>query len=93
MTKRLPTEGGGRADPRVLETRQSAATSTAATAYYSEVMPGSFIIERYACTGPKGGKGVQWCVHRVEKDGSLSQLYVGDTRLDAARWLHVEVGP
>lgn len=31
MTQRLPTEGGGRADPRASETRQSAATSSAAS--------------------------------------------------------------
>jgi hypothetical protein len=47
--------------------------------------PGSYVIERYVYTRPNGnGEGVQWCVHRVEKDGSVSQLFTTDTRREAA---------
>jgi hypothetical protein len=64
----------------------SSAATALPTQFYAEVTPGSLIIERYRYEGPRGGHGVQWCVHRVEGDGALAQLYVADSRRAAAKW-------
>lgn len=58
------------------------------TGYEAEVLtPGSFVIERYVYTREKGGEGVQWCVHRVDAEGGLSQLGAFDTRHEAANFI------
>lgn len=49
--------------------------------------PGSYVIERYIYIRPSGGTGVQWCVHRVERDGSWAQLVALDTRRAAAEFI------
>jgi len=48
--------------------------------------PGSILIERYEYLTANDKPRAQWCVHRVEGDGTLSQLMVKDSRRDALRW-------
>ena len=48
---------------------------------------GSFVIERYIYKRPSGTDGVQWVVHRVEKNGELSHLIACDTRRAAAEYI------
>ena len=69
------------ASVRVEKTRAYAAQGA------TVLRPGSFVIERYTYERKRGGVGVQWCVHRVERDYSLSQIYVADTRRQAAAWI------
>jgi hypothetical protein len=61
---------------------RSAATTEPVVLEYNLLRPGSVLIERYA---PEKGKP-QWCVHKVESDGSLSQLIVLGTRREALEW-------
>lgn len=48
--------------------------------------PGSILVERYVYATRTGGEGVQWCVHKVGRDGSLDQLHVGESRREALLW-------
>jgi hypothetical protein len=73
-------------ESRAVADERTAATALPPTKFYAEVTPGSLVIERYRYEGPRGGRGVQWCVHIVEGDGALAQLYVADSRRAAAKW-------
>lgn len=48
--------------------------------------PGSILVEKYQYATARQTTGVQWCVHRVEGDESLTQLYVTTSRRKALAW-------